>query len=104
MGFFSKLFGEKEESVKQPETREPGEEVEGITFVGRETVTVQNNPFGPPNFTYMNYKAENAETAKAFLETQEVKEEQFFILVETPEGKWGRKKDGIYKVEKDDGS
>jgi phage FluMu protein Com len=59
----------------------------GVDFVKKET--------SGPN-TYETYRAPDAETAKAFLETREVTEDQYYVVAETPEGNWGVDKLGLY--------
>lgn len=47
--------------------------------------------------TYRTYKAPDVASAKAFLEQNPVSESQYYLVVETPGGNYGRDKDGIYK-------
>jgi predicted RNA-binding Zn-ribbon protein involved in translation (DUF1610 family) len=47
-------------------------------------------------YTYEYYSAANAEEAKHFLELTQVLLPLHYVMVETPEGKWGRDKDGIF--------
>ncbi|MFG0333152.1 MAG: hypothetical protein ACF8TS_07310 [Maioricimonas sp. JB049] len=47
--------------------------------------------------TYHIYRAPDARTAKEFLLKNPVSQPMFYIVVETPEGSWGRDKDGIYE-------
>lgn len=47
--------------------------------------------------TYRIYKAPDASTAKAFLAQNVVTKPMFYIMVETPDGNYGRDIDGIYK-------
>jgi phage FluMu protein Com len=46
--------------------------------------------------TYETYRAPDAESAKEFLETREVAEPQYYVVVETPEGNWGVDTLGLY--------
>ena len=46
--------------------------------------------------TYEIYKGKDAETAKEFLMTKRVDEQQYYIVVETPEGNWGMDVKGLY--------
>jgi hypothetical protein len=46
--------------------------------------------------TYVVYRADSAQIAKDFLERYPVGEETN-IIIETPEGNFGKSKDGIYK-------
>ncbi len=52
--------------------------------------------FGTMN-TYVVYTAPNSATAQAFLEEQKVTENFYYIVVETPEGNYGRDLEGIYQ-------
>jgi hypothetical protein len=47
--------------------------------------------------TYMVYKAPDAASAKEFLAGQEVKERFKYLMVDTPEGRFGRDIDGMFK-------
>jgi hypothetical protein len=47
--------------------------------------------------TYRIHRATNAASAKAFLQAHPVNAPLLYVIVETPEGTWGRDKDGIYK-------
>ena len=47
--------------------------------------------------TYMVYRAPDAATAKEFLAGQEVKERFKYLMVDTPEGRFGRDIDGMFK-------
>lgn len=47
-------------------------------------------------YTYEYYRANSPEEAKHFLELTEVNRPLYYVMVETPEGKWGRDKDGIF--------
>jgi hypothetical protein len=47
--------------------------------------------------TYEVYAGENKLDALAFLEKKEIKEKDYFIVVETPQGNWGKDRKGIYK-------
>lgn len=47
-------------------------------------------------YTYEYYRATSAEEAKYFLEQTKVTLPLYYMMVETPEGKWGRDKDGIF--------
>ena len=48
-------------------------------------------------FKYKIYKAQNKDDAIAFLSLQKVTKKMFYIVVETPEGNFGRDVDGIYE-------
>ena len=47
--------------------------------------------------TYRIYKGPDAASAKAFLEVNPVNKPMFYIIVETPEGNYGRDIEGMYK-------
>lgn len=47
-------------------------------------------------YTYEYYHAGSAEQARYFLEQTEVTKALYYVMVETPEGKWGRDKDGLF--------
>ncbi|MGI5818125.1 MAG: YecA family protein [Armatimonadota bacterium] len=54
-------------------------------------------PFkGDVEFTYQVYTGSTKQEAIEFLEGQEVNEPSFYIVVETPEGNWGKDIAGIY--------
>lgn len=46
---------------------------------------------------YEIYKARTAEAARTFLEGKVVNERLHYLVVETPEGNWGRDINGIYR-------
>jgi len=48
-------------------------------------------------FTYEVYRGPDAATAKDFLSEKPVKKPHYYIIVETPEGNYGRDIDGIYR-------
>ena len=60
-----------------------------------DTEAVKQN--GGTTFTYRYYTGPNAASAKAFLEKTPVTQRCFYVIVETPEGTYGRDIDGIYK-------
>ena len=47
-------------------------------------------------YTYEYYRADSAEEARYFLEQTEVTKPLYYVMVETPAGKWGRDKDGLF--------
>ncbi len=47
-------------------------------------------------YTYEYYRAASAEQARYFLELTEVTKPLYYVMVETPAGKWGRDKDGLF--------
>jgi hypothetical protein len=48
--------------------------------------------------TYEQYVGGDAETAKAFLDKVKVDRPQYYVTVETPEGIWGKDREGLYLV------
>lgn len=46
---------------------------------------------------YEIYRASTGEAARAFLEGKVVTEPLHYLVVETPEGNWGRDTNGIYR-------
>ncbi|UCG68115.1 MAG: hypothetical protein JSV09_09820 [Thermoplasmata archaeon] len=48
-------------------------------------------------YTYKIYKAPSQSAALAFLKEHPVNQSLYYIIVETPEGNWGRDINGIYK-------
>lgn len=47
--------------------------------------------------TYVSYKASSESTAKEFLAGQTILQPLYYIVVDTPQGSWGKDCDGIYK-------
>ncbi len=47
-------------------------------------------------YTYEYYRADSAEEAKYFLEQTQVTKPLYYVMVDTPQGKWGRDKDGMF--------
>ena len=77
--------------------QEPGDVVKKETAkVDLSSVIHQSTDQNGPN-TYEIYSGPDAETAKEFLKTKPVAESLYYVVVETPEGNYGRDKDGIYK-------
>ena len=50
--------------------------------------------------TYEAYQADTAEDAKAFLNGRNIVEQQYYVIVETPEGIFGKDKAGFYTPSK----
>jgi hypothetical protein len=46
---------------------------------------------------YRIYRAKTADQARKFLDEQTVTERLHYVVVETPEGNWGRDVNGLYK-------
>jgi len=77
--------------------QEPGnEKSKEIVKTEISKVTYQSTDKNGPN-TYEVYSGPDAETAKEFLKSKPVTESLYYVIVETPEGNYGRDKDGIYK-------
>lgn len=49
-----------------------------------------------PSGTYEVYQADDAKSAKEFLQTKSVSEAKYYIVVETPDGNWEMDKEGLY--------
>src|SRR5436190_10947139 len=47
--------------------------------------------------TYEEFTGPNEQAAKAFLNTRDVTQSLYYLVVETPEGCWGKDRAGIYK-------
>lgn len=77
--------------------QKPGKEVKKETEKADiSSVVHQSTDQSGPN-TYEVYSGPDAETAKEFLKTKNVMQPLYYVVVETPEGNYGRDKDGIYK-------
>ena len=81
MGLLSKLFGGSSGGVKYVRTYT--EEKRGVS--------------GNILCTYEMYKAKTAQEAREFLDTKEVTERLYYVVVETPEGNWAKDIEGMYK-------
>jgi len=68
----------------------------GVQFV-RKYSTTRQTPLGPAMFTYEVYRAKTAQQAREFLEGKTVTDQLYYIVVETPEGNWGKDVKGMYK-------
>ena len=68
----------------------------GVQFVRKYSVNRQT-PLGPAKFTYEVYRAKTAQQAREFLEGKTVTEKLYYVVVETPEGNWGKDIKGMYK-------
>jgi hypothetical protein len=84
MGFLKRIFGEQKD----------GE----VKFVRKYSETKREPITGATGVMhYEIYKARTAEAARAFLAGKMVSERLHYLVVETPEGNWGRDINGIYK-------
>jgi DNA topoisomerase VI subunit B len=83
----------------EPEQRaNVGSQAIGKTeFVRKEEKDTSTNFGMVVRFTYEVYRAPNAATAQDFLKRKAVTQPRYYIVVETPEGNYGRDTDGIYK-------
>ena len=81
MGFWKSLFGTGSGSVEHVRTYS-----EAKMALGEERT-----------YTYEVYRANTAQEAKDFLGKKSVPKMYFFIVVETPEGNWGKDYQGMYK-------
>lgn len=68
----------------------------GVQFV-RKCSTTRHTPLGPATFTYEVYRTKMVQQAREFLEGKTVTERLYYIVVETPEGNWGKGIKGMYK-------
>lgn len=73
------------EAVRSPEDR--------VSYKGME----EQHPQPGATWTYEVYEADSKVDALAFLETKRVTQEFYYIVVETPEGSFGRDVNGIYE-------
>ena len=68
-----------------------------VTFKKKEVKDVRNN-FGITfKCTYEVHQAPNAATAHHFLKDKTITEKDYYIIVETPEGNYGKDRDGTFK-------
>jgi hypothetical protein len=47
--------------------------------------------------TYELYSADSGQEARSFLDTKSVFRQLYYVVVETPEGNWGKDINGMYK-------
>jgi len=47
--------------------------------------------------TFEEWTAGSAQAAKEYLNTRTISEAQYYLVVETPEGNWGKDLTGVYK-------
>ena len=80
MGWFSKLLGGGS----------------GVRFVKRYSEKRQL-PTGAATYHYEIYRGNTAEEARQFLAGKSLKARNTYVVVETPEGNWGRDVAGVYK-------
>ena len=86
MGIFEKLFGKNKrvEKTATPKDKQP-------KFVRKYS---ERGPGG--DATYEIYNETDAESARNFLLTKQVRKKLYYIVVETPEGNWGMDVQGLY--------
>ena len=94
---FAKHGGTRKNDLEPKQRTKPVQKAtslqpEKVKFV-REEHFIKN---GVPT-TYQIYKGLNTESAKAFLQKNLVTKNFYYIIVETPEGNYGRDIQGIYK-------
>ena len=53
-------------------------------------------PSGGTN-TYEEWTAPSARAAKEYLNTRTISERKYYLVVETPDGNWGKDVSGVYK-------
>lgn len=97
-----------EEPAPVPEVTAPAPEPAGCAHEYKHYVCVKCGAMAPKpqlpalgirpsgQYTYEYYRAGSAEEAKCFLQQTEVTKPLYYVMVETPEGKWGRDKDGMF--------
>lgn len=91
-------MGGKVKNEQPPENKKRASIGEKSTDLGKVVhlnTTKNPGPFGVN--TYEIYRGPNSETAKAFLKKKNVSQRMYYIIVETPEGNYGKDIDGIYK-------
>ncbi len=92
MGFLKKIFG-LNKSYKQPDSNNNINKKHGhpeqVKFVNEQTTVKMGHTF--------RYRMHKGPSAVAFLEKNPVQENMLYIIVETPEGNYGRDIQGIYK-------
>jgi hypothetical protein len=83
---------EPEKTIKKADLKEP----EKVKFIRKEN---QQKIVGGVPFimTYEIYRGPDAATAQSFLSTKKVTQPRYYIIVETPQGNYGRDIDGIYR-------
>lgn len=88
---------EPEESVvfESKKIQKPSEVVFVREYTEKKIVYGEQN--NEVTLTYRIYKAADAASAKEFLKENPVNRPTYYVIVETPEGNWGRDIDGIYK-------
>jgi hypothetical protein len=94
---FAKHWGQRKND-QEPETRDSSSPENKIARLDQVTFVQEKRQQGQTGiFIYRIYKAPDAVSAKAFLQQNPVDERLNYIVVETPEGNYGRDIDGIYK-------
>ena len=69
-----------------------------VRFVRKYSETKTVPQTGQPGIvTYEVYKAHSAQDAREFLDGKSVAERLYYIVVESPEGNWGKDIEGLYK-------
>lgn len=89
MGILAKLFGLEKGSKNEWQT------------AGGEVVRFKRK-WAKPSLvtgvdTYEEWTAPTASAARAYLHTRTVLDQQYYIVVETPEGNWGKDRNGMYE-------
>jgi hypothetical protein len=85
-----------EEPAMSAQKKEPKNNVniKKVKFVREERKPA---PITQQTMTYRIHRGPDAETAKAFLSQHPVTKPLYYVIVETPEGNYGRDIDGIYR-------
>lgn len=84
MSIFSFLFGSKNRTSSN---------VGSVQFKGKWS---EPGRLGGTN-TYEEWRAPSASAAKEYLNTRTITESQYYLVVETPEGNWGKDVKGVYR-------
>lgn len=92
-GTIKKATPPKEKEDAKSTISKPGQSDAEVTFVNKTSKQLAPGAVA----TYETYKAANANAAKKFLAAKMVSKPLYYIVVDTPEGSWGKDKDGIYK-------
>jgi hypothetical protein len=88
------LKSESEPERSETESRSDQSRTSQVTFVREVKQTSQVNG---QEMTYRIHTGPDAEAAKDFLKDHPVTKKMYYILVETPDGTYGRDVDGIYQ-------
>ena len=101
------LSGPRAQKRPTAEIHREAPDIQKVTFVREETIASPTKTFSvsssgiskrkPGTMIYRIHRAPDAACAKAFLQQNPVTKPLYYIVVETPEGNFGRDAHGIYK-------